>query len=170
MNQIYKNEEYNKIVSHILEDKDFQKLKEVRHHDSNRLAHSLKVSYYSYKVSKILHLDYEQAACGGLLHDFFIERTVNYENPKDKFLLYTTKHPLLALKNAEEHFDITEKEADMIKCHMFPLDIRIPKYAESWVVNLVDTCVSTFEFSKKFGYQFSYLFNLYLILLFNTMK
>ena len=145
-------------------------MKEVRHHDSNRLAHSLKVSYYSYKVSKILHLDYEQAACGGLLHDFFIERTVNYENPKDKFLLYTTKHPLLALKNAEEHFDITEKEADMIKCHMFPLDIRIPKYAESWVVNLVDTCVSTFEFSKKFGYQFSYLFNLYLILLFNTMK
>lgn len=58
----------------------------------------------------------------------------------------------------------------MIKCHMFPLDVRIPKYAESWIVNLVDTGVSVCEFSKKFGYQFSYLFNLYLILLFNTMK
>lgn len=96
MNFIYKNEEYNRIVSPILKDKDFQKLEDIRHHDSNRLQHSLKVSYYSYKVSKWLHLDYEQSARGGLLHDFFIERTVNFENPKDKFLLYTTKHPLLA--------------------------------------------------------------------------
>lgn len=170
MNTKYNNEEFNKIVLHILEDKDFQKLEEIRHHDSNRLQHSLKVSYYSYRIAKALHLNYDEVARGGLLHDFFIERTVNFENPKDKVLLYTTKHPMLALQNAEEHFEITEKEADMIKCHMFPLDFRIPKYAESWIVNLVDTGVSTFEFSKKFGYKFSYAINLYLLFLLNMMK
>lgn len=170
MNTKYNNEEFNQIVSHILEDKDFQKLKEIHHHDSNRFIHSLKVSYYSYHVAKVLHLNYDEVARGGLLHDFFIERTINFENPKDKVLLYTTKHPMLALQNAKEHFELTEKEEDMIKSHMFPLDFRIPKYAESWIVNLVDTGVSVFEFSKKFGYKFSYVMNLYLLFLLNMMK
>ena len=53
---------------------------------------------------------------------------------------------------------------------MFPIDYRIPKYLESWIVNLVDTSVSVNEFSKKFGYKLSYVSNLLLIVLLNAIK
>ena len=170
MKKMLNDMEYTKIVSSILNNQDFLKIKEIRHHDSNRFDHSLKVSYYSYKVAKALKLNYEEVARGGLLHDFFEDRTVNYDAIKDKFLLYTTKHPMIALQNAESCFELTEKEKDMILCHMFPLDVRVPKYAESWIVNIVDTCISTFEFSKKFSYKFSYVLNLYLLFILNAMK
>ena len=53
---------------------------------------------------------------------------------------------------------------------MFPMDYRIPKYVESWIVNLVDTGLSINEFSKKFGYKLSYVTNLLFIVLLNTIK
>lgn len=166
----YDYEEYNQIVSPILANEDVKELENIRHHNSNRLEHSKRVSYYSYIISKRLHLDYVGCARAGLLHDFFLERTVQYKNPKDKFLLFTTKHPMYALENAKNHFPISEKEADIIRTHMFPVDYHVPKYAESWIVSGVDKVVSTFEFSRKFHYQLSYVFNLFFILLFNSMK
>ena len=33
---------------------DFQKLEEIEHHGITRYEHSLKVSYYAYKISKFL--------------------------------------------------------------------------------------------------------------------
>lgn len=164
-----KDAEYMSLVQDILELEEFKQMKHIRHHDNNRLEHSLKVSYYSYKVAKALHVNYEEAARGGLLHDFFLERTVDYTNVKDKILLYTTKHPQDALENAKKYFDLSTKEEDIIKCHMFPLDYRIPKYMESWIVNLVDTGLSTREFWKKFGYKLSYATNMLTIVLLNTI-
>lgn len=164
------DQEYNRIVRHILDNEDFSKMENIKHHDSNRLDHSLKVSYYSYKIAKTLRLDYVQTARGGLLHDFFLERTIDYDKFKDKVKLYTFKHPHDAVEMSKERFSITPMEEDMIRCHMFPLDINIPKYAESWIVNLVDTGISVFEFSKKFGYKLSYAANLYVILLLNSLR
>ena len=53
---------------------------------------------------------------------------------------------------------------------MFPIDYKIPKYAESWIVSSVDKVVSLGEVSRKFGYKLTYLFNLYLIFILNIMK
>lgn len=164
-----KDAEYMNLVSDILELKEFQQMKHIRHHDNNRMEHSLKVSYYSYKIAKALHVDYTEVARGGLLHDFFLERTVDYTKVKDKVLLYTTKHPQEALDNAKKYFRLSSKEEDIIKCHMFPLDYRVPKYIESWIVNLVDTGLSTHEFSKKFSYKLSYATNVMMILLLNAI-
>ncbi len=170
MNQFLENEEYREFVSSILNHKEFSKLESIKHHDSNRLKHSLRVSYYSYLIAKKLHLDCESVARGGLLHDFFIERTVNYDTIKEKVKLYTVDHPGYALENAQKYFNLNEKEANMIRSHMFPLDYHVPKYKESWVVNLVDKGVSFYEFGKKFQYQLAYTLNLYLILLINLKK
>lgn len=170
MDIIEKDYRYQQIIGHIMENEEFQKLKEIKHHDSNRLDHSLKVSYYSYQIAKKLHLNYKEAARGGLLHDFFLERTTDYTSMKDKVRLYTNGHPADAIENSKRHFELTKMEEDMIRCHMFPLDVHVPKYAESWIVNLVDTALSTKEFSKKFGYKMSYLVNLYVILLLNGLK
>ena len=165
-----KDAQYISIVQDILDTKEFDDMKHIRHHDNNRLDHCIKVSYYSYKIAKALHVDYIDVARAGLLHDFFVERTVDYNKMKDKFLLFTTKHPLEAVENSKKLFTINAKQEDIIKCHMFPMDYRIPKYVESWIVNLVDTGLSINEFSKKFSYKLSYITNLLLIVLLNTIK
>ena len=67
----YDDRQYLSIVGDILEDEKFAEMKEIIHHGLDRMGHSLRVSYYSYKISRILGLDYESAARGGLLHDFY---------------------------------------------------------------------------------------------------
>ncbi|MGE5455628.1 MAG: HD domain-containing protein [Ignavibacteriales bacterium] len=170
MLNIENDKNYLNIVEYILDDSEFDKMSKIRHHCSNRYEHSLKVSYYSYKIAKALKLNYEEVARAGLLHDFYFESTLDYKKASDKVMLFTTGHPMQALKNAENRFELSEKEKDIIKTHMFPLDFRLPRYMESWVVNMVDTFLSTFEFTKKFSYKFSYVINLYLLVIFNSIK
>ena len=49
--------EYNNIVQNILENEEFNKIKKIEHHGISRFDHSLKVSYYAYRVAKFLKLD-----------------------------------------------------------------------------------------------------------------
>ena len=82
--------EYRQIVYHILVNEEFHKIKSIEHHGVTRYDHSLKVSYYSYKIAKFLHLDYEETARGGLLHDFFLSN--EKRSSKERFkLLYIQK-------------------------------------------------------------------------------
>ena len=167
MKHLYNDREYLEIVGRVLDNEEFNKLKLIEHHGISRLEHSLKVSYYAYCIAKSLKLDYVEVARAGLLHDFFLsddERT-----SKDRFLS-TFTHPKKAVANADQVFGISEREADIIKSHMFPINLTVPKYAESWVVNFSDKVIGAYELSRKFGYRFSYLLNLYLIFLFNAMK
>ena len=170
MTKYTKDSEYLFIVNNILENNEFKKINNIKHHNTTRLNHSLKVSYYSYKIAKSLRLDYKDVARGGLLHDFYINEIRNCTKIKDKILLFSTKHPNEALVNASTNFELTEKEANIIESHMFPVDYRIPKYAESWIVSLVDKVLSFGEFSKRFSGKLGYIFNLYLIFILNTIK
>ena len=130
----------------------------------------MKVSYYSYKIAKSLKLDYRDVARGGLLHDFYTDKISECNKIKDKIKLFSTQHPKDAVNNAITYFDLSEKEINIIETHMFPVDYRIPKYAESWIVSLVDKVLSFGEFSKKFSYKFSYILNLYLLFILNIIK
>lgn len=160
---IEKDKKYNSIVSHILDNEEFNQIRGIEHHGTTRYDHSLRVSYYSYKIAKLLHLDYEDAARAGLLHDFFISD--EDRNLKDRFIS-TFVHPKEAVENSVRVFNVNEKEQDIIKSHMFPIYISVPKYAESWIVSLVDKVVGTYEFSK----EFSYLANIYLVFIMNILK
>lgn len=149
MKNIYNNLEYQQIVQDILCDNNFISMEEIAHHDTNRLDHSLKVSYYSYIISKKLKFNYIDTARGGLLHDYYFVRTTIYKNKKDKIKLFASSHPQMALLNAKQSFDLTKKEMNIIETHMFPLNYKIPKYKESWIVTIVDKVLSLFEFSRK---------------------
>ena len=161
------NHDYKKIVNKILENKEFNKIRNIEHHGITRYDHSLKVSYYSYRVAKLLKLNYVEVARGGLLHDFFLSN----ENRtfKDKFLSIFS-HPKTAERNAKELFEINNKESDIIKSHMFPITLRIPRYAESWVVNIVDKVVGLYEFGRKFGKQLQFSVNVYILFLINIIR
>ena len=170
MNKYKKDDEYLLIIDNIMENEEFKKMANIKHHNTTRLNHSLKVSYYSYKIARSLKLDYKDVARGGLLHDFYDEEISECSKIKDKILLFSTRHPSVAVENASSNFKLTEKEINIIKTHMFPVDYRIPKYAESWIVSLVDKFLSIGEFSSKFSRKLSYNFGLYLLFIINIVK
>lgn len=162
--------EYRNIVKDILEHDEFAKMADIEHHNSTRLSHLMKVSYYSYVVAKGLKLKYREVARAGLLHDFYFGRTTDHSKLKDKIKLYTHNHPKEAVENARKYFCINNMEADIIESHMFPVDIKIPKYLESWIVSLVDKVVATHEFYHKASKKLKYSLNLGLILVLNVLK
>ena len=170
MDFIKNNNEYKYLIEDIMNNIQFGELNKIAHHGETRMDHSLRVSYYSYKITKFLKLDYKATARAGLLHDFYLDRTKDYQKVKDKVKLFSIGHPKDAVENANKLFYLSDKEKDIIRTHMFPIDIKIPKYLESWIVNLVDKCISTYEFTKKFSYQFNTAINLWLVLLINIRK
>jgi len=94
-------------------------------------------------VAKLLKLDYESAAIGGLLHDFYYDDW--QKNPKKGLKnMHGFVHAYEALENSRKIFPeyMTDKISDIILKHMFPLNIRPPKYAESWIITCVDKVVS----------------------------
>jgi uncharacterized protein len=103
------------------------------------------VSYNSYLVCRVLGLDYQSAARGGLLHDFFL---YDWHITKHEEGLHGFTHPGTALKNANKKFSLNKIEKDIIEKHMWPLTIRFPKYKESFIVSFVDKYCSVIEIIK----------------------
>ena len=138
--KIYQDNEFNKMICEVSNNKEFQKLKKVKHHGINRYEHSVRVAYYTYKITKILHLDYKESTIAALLHDFFQE-----EVSDKNFVVRLRKHPGIAVKNATQYFKLNEKQIDIIKTHMFPITFTPPKYMEGWIVDFVDDASAIFE-------------------------
>lgn len=135
----YENEEFNNIINPIMNEATFQGLMQITHHGVTRYNHCIRVAFYTYTVTKFLHLNYYEATRGALLHDFFYDR----EGKKKKEMLVF--HPKYALEMAKEHFDISGIEEDIILSHMFPVAPRVPRYVESWIVDLVDDWAGIYE-------------------------
>ena len=163
MDYINEDLEFNEIVKNIMENKKFNKIKECKHHGITRYEHSLRVSYYSYLITKKLRLNYIETARGGLLHDFFINDDLTEKKQK----LSMFYHPYYSIKNAKRYFDLTNLEYDIIINHMFPtLPHKIPTHLESWIVSFIDKAVATYEFYCSYGRPFIYKHaNIYLLLI-----
>lgn len=143
--------EFYEIISDIYEHEEFLKLKEFYHHNSSIYEHVMKVSYFAYKACKVLKLDYQSAARGGLLHDFFLYDWRNHDVPdlpEDKF--HGIEHPKISFANAEKHFTLNDIEKDIIIKHMWPLTLVPPKYKESFIVSFADKYLASKEFVNKF--------------------
>lgn len=137
----YNNDEFNWIISPILNNTEYQRLKEIAHHGSTRFDHSMRVAYYTYLVTKGFHLeDYAATTRAALLHDFFTD-----EVEEQNMIARLRRHPSYAVKNATTYFDLSEKQIDIIKTHMFPVTFTPPKYIEGWIVDIVDDVVAIYE-------------------------
>lgn len=143
--------EYYDIVDEILNSKEFQKRKEYMHHGKQSVYdHCLKVSIISYKISKILELDYKSAAIGGLLHDFYDKPWQNNKTKTTFFKQHGFVHAKQAVNNTKKHFPqyYNKKVGNIILRHMFPLNIVPPRYLESWIISSVDKYVSMEIFNE----------------------
>jgi uncharacterized protein len=98
-----------------------------------------------------LKLDYQSAARGALLHDFFLYDWRNHDVPDlpaGKF--HGIEHPKIALANAKKHFVLNDIEKDIVRKHMWPLTLVPPKYKESFIVSFADKYLASKEFVTKF--------------------
>lgn len=143
-------EEFLEVAEPIINHTEYQRMKNIRHHDESVYEHCLNTAVIAYRISKKLNLDYVSIIRGSLLHDFFL-----YKFKRGKGLKIVTapfkhakNHPVHALNNARNHFVLNNKEQDIIKNHMFPFGF--PKSKESWIVTLVDKTIAIVEYSKRF--------------------
>ena len=115
----------------------------IQHGTTTVQEHVLSVADQSLKWNRKLHLhcDEKQLTRGALLHDYFLYDWHTKNHPK----LHGFRHADIALKNAEEDFDLTEREKDIIKKHMWPLTLKTPMCREAWLVTFADKYVSLKE-------------------------
>ncbi|MBS6396545.1 MAG: HD domain-containing protein [Clostridiales bacterium] len=129
-------------VQHIFADREFLSLGQFVHHQwTNRLMHSINVSYLSWLMARKLGCDEKAAARAGLLHDFcpydFKEKT-----PTGEFQAFF--HPKAAAENSLQSFAINKREMDAILSHMFPLG-PVPKNKEAWIITVADKVCAVME-------------------------
>lgn len=137
--------DYLNEVQDILDHPLFQNLDYYSQHgDISRRQHSINVSYHSYRLCRFLRLDARSAARAGLLHDLFFYRWQDKKAENSDFK-HVYEHPFDALDNAKRVCDLSKLESDIITKHMFPFCYGMPRYAETFVVSLVDKLSATAE-------------------------
>ena len=165
--------EFKLLVEDLISNETVQEMKQYRqHYDTSTFEHCLYVSYISYKICKKLKLDYKAAARAGMLHDLFLYDWRNSKKLLNLERSHAFIHPKIALKNASKLFELTKKEKDIIKKHMWPVTIAFPRYPESFIVTFVDkysAIQESFVFynswlTKKKFYKYAYIFLCLLIL------
>lgn len=166
--RVNSDSEYLSIIDEIILNEEFLKTKNILHHGLTRYDHNIRVSYFSYRVTKLLRLDYISTARAGLLHDFFLEDGASSKCIERAKLMFL--HPKLASKKAEENFHLNEKEKDIILTHMFPVAPYVPKYMESWIVDAVDDIVAIFEKAYSLRVELSHAMTFLVLIFINFMK
>ena len=71
--------------------------------------------------------------------------TIFYMTAEDWHRLHGFRHPFFANRNALRDFQISEREQEIIRKHMWPLTVIPPMCREAWVVNAVDTASGIVE-------------------------
>ena len=116
----------------------------IQHGSTTVYEHTLSVAMLSVAIARRLpfKFDFYSLVRGCLLHDFFLYDWHDEHKPIKNHAL---NHASRALENAAERFAINPIEADMIKKHMFPLNIPLPKYRETFILTISDKICSVRE-------------------------
>jgi len=137
---------------------DSDKMREMAHfrqHGSTScLQHSMAVAYYSLLLSEKAGIKCDRTALvrGALLHDYYLYDW-HVKDSRKTHRLHAFRHPITALRNADRDYELSERERNIIKRHMFPLVPVPPKYRESILVCLVDKWCAVAEATRKSPYK-----------------
>lgn len=161
----YVDSEFASIINPIIEIDEFKKMKNITHHGMTRYDHSMRVAYFSYKVTKKLRLDYKEVTEAALLHDFFLDEVDDLNRVKR-----LREHPNRAVENASKYMDLSDKQKDIIRTHMFPVTFTPPKYLESWIVDIVDDAAAVYEGCYRMHRQMQTAMFIAMFLVLNFVK
>lgn len=133
----------------ILTSENFLRETAFRHHGAKScFCHSVCVAYESVRLAlkSKKKIDMRSLVRGALLHDYYLYDW--HENDKNH-KLHGYIHAKRALENAEKDFGLNDVERDIIFKHMFPLNIRFPRYRETYIVCMADKICSMKDFNKR---------------------
>lgn len=127
----------------------------IQHGNMTVNNHCMNVAKYSLAISDKLHIrcNRRELIRGALLHDYFLYdwHIGDYAKP---YKLHGFYHPGRALKNASAEYELTDREKEIIKKHMWPLTVVPPKHREAWIVSMADkwcSLMETFHVHKGHG-------------------
>lgn len=115
----------------------------VQHGRVSTWDHCVRVAHASLAAARALHLRVSERELvrAALLHDYFL-----YDWHEPGHVGHATRHPVFALRNAREDFDLTPLEENVIASHMWPLPPdRVPRSREAALVCAVDKWCSLGE-------------------------
>ncbi len=134
-------QEFCQIIEPFINNKEYLKRKKYPHHINESVyEHTLRVAYDCFKIGRKLKLDYHSLTIAALLHDFY-EKPWQYDTEKKPFLqMHAFTHAHNAVLNAQKNFGelITPKIANIMETHMFPVNKKIPRSKEAWLLTIVD--------------------------------
>ena len=147
-------EKYYEIIEEYASDilnneKVISQKKFIQHGTTSVYEHTIKVTIEALKIVDRLRIkvDKKSLVRGCLLHDYFLYDW--HENDKSH-RLHGFYHAKKALNNARNDFELNKIEENMISTHMFPLNLRIPKYKESVILCISDKISAVKEtFNRK---------------------
>ena len=119
------------------------------HSGNNTLQHVENVADVSFRLAQRLGIDIDERALarGAMLHDYYL---YTFKDTKLNFYRHGIGHPETALKNASRHYDLTGKEANIIRSHMWPMTLLHPPGSkEAVLVCLADKYCAVNEMLLK---------------------
>lgn len=138
----------------IIRSEGMQSQKRYRHHgDISVFEHSMGVVYLSIYLVKKFRIPVNEKALvrGALLHDYYL---YDWHIPDASHRLHGFHHAKTALRNASRDFQLNEIERDIIRKHMFPLNLALPRYRESVIVCIADKISATLDYcSVPYGFH-----------------
>lgn len=117
----------------------------VQHGHTSVYEHSVAVTVECLRIADQFDIAVDRRSLirGALLHDYFL---YDWHSRPKEHRPHGFTHAKTALGNAERDFQINPIEAEMIRCHMFPMNIlRIPHHRESIILCLADKTVASRE-------------------------
>lgn len=129
----------------------------IQHGNMTVNAHCMNVARYSLKISEKLRIKCNEREMirGALLHDYFLYDWHSREHVPI-YKLHGFYHPGVALRNALKEYELTKREQEIIKKHMWPLTVVPPTCREAWIVSCADkwcSLLETFHVHKGHGIQ-----------------
>lgn len=152
------DEKIRRSASDILMSPNFKSTKAYIQHGTMTVNdHCMNVARYSLMIREKLRIrcSEKELIRGALLHDYFLYDWHSKEHVQ-LCKLHGFYHPGIALRNAMAEYELTSKEQDIIKKHMWPLTIVPPTCREAWIVTCADkwcSLLETFHIHKGQGVQ-----------------
>ncbi len=128
-------------ASDVLESANFARSDSyIQHANISTREHSIHVAEKALRINDVLHAKSVERDLvrGALLHDFFLYDWHQSGGDNHHPHVHGFTHPTTALNNAEKEFELTPRERDVIKKHMWPLTVVPPLCREAWLVTLAD--------------------------------
>jgi len=139
------NEEFFEYVEDIIHHPAVLQMKEYPHHgNTSCYEHCLHVAYETYRICKRFGLDARSAARAGMIHDLFLYDWHTRRKKTGK-RFHGITHPRECLKNAEQYFELSDLEKEIIRRHMWPVTLLPPRHAEAWIITFTDKYCGTKE-------------------------